>query len=170
MGIAIHFSGKLKAKVGLRDLEVIGLRWAKKWKCELTAVDIPLMPMFRVIDGEIHEHEGPVKGFFLQPHQDCESVRILLDKDLRMDHFCKTQFAPSRIHVEVCSFLRDIGPLFKNFKVIDEGGYWETGDRVELERRLDFLGRMIDKVKEAFEDAEKRGPHSDYKSPDHRMN
>jgi hypothetical protein len=38
-------------------------------------------------------------------------------------------------------------------KVTDEGGFWETGDRAELQRRIDFLDQMIKQFGAALEQA-----------------
>ena len=146
MGVCINFSGQLKSAGHFAHLERVGRRWAKHWKCDLNEVEHPSFPFFRVVNDEVMEVSGPMRGLTLHPHPECESVRLFFNKELYLDHWCKTQFAPPDTHVEVCAFLRDIEPLFDGFNVIDDGGFWETGDRAELERRLGFLNRMIDRI------------------------
>ena len=38
-------------------------------------------------------------------------------------------------------------------EVTDDGGFWETGDRQELQRRIDFLDNLIKKFGSMFDQA-----------------
>jgi hypothetical protein len=150
MGVTIHFGGQLREETRMADLQAIALRWAKKWKCEVDEVDEPAYSYYRVRNDKLEEYTGPMKGFVLHPHPESETLSIKIASDGYMYHFCKTQFAPPEVHIDVISFLREIEPHFTEFKVQDDGGYWELEDRDLLERRLGFLNRMIDKLAKTF--------------------
>lgn len=150
MGVTIHYSGTLRSWDRMPELQAIALHWAKHWKCEVDGVDIPDFELVRVRGGELEHYEGPVRGFVLRPHRDTEPLSILIGDDRYLCHSCKTQFAPPEAHIDIVAFLRDIQPYFEGFEARDEGGYWETGDRDELEKRLDFLNRAIDALAKAL--------------------
>jgi hypothetical protein len=161
MGVTIHYGGQLRSGDRMAKLQSIALRWAKKWKCEVDEVDEPEFEYFRVRNDTLEEYKGAIKGFVLRPHPEAESLSILIANDGYLYHFCKTQFAPPEVHIDVISFLRDIEPHFTEFKVQDDGGYWDSSDRELLERRLGFLNRMIDKLAKAFPpDTTNRGDRS----------
>lgn len=60
--------------------------------------------------------------------------------------FTKTQFAGADIHIGVCELLHLCQQHGVELEVMDEGGYWETGDRQQLAKRISFLDAAISKV------------------------
>jgi hypothetical protein len=144
MGVTIFYSGTIKQQERDPALQQVALKWARHWKCEV--VDVVDQPdgMFQVRDTEIVEYEGPLNGFVLHPHPMAESLAILYGTDGYCWRFCKTQFAGPDMHIEVVQCLREIAPFFNGFKVKDDSGYWDTGDRQELERRMGIIDRGID--------------------------
>ena len=60
--------------------------------------------------------------------------------------FCKTQFSSADIHIAVCELLRLAQPFMAAWQVSDEGGYWESGDRQELEKRLGAMSELIQRM------------------------
>lgn len=109
---------------------------------------------------DIDDSEKGLRGIILSPKSDMESVVFLFDSKGRIhsvadliagweegDFLCtsvKTQFAGSAEHIWLCGLLRHIQRTYMpGMKVTDEGGFWETGDRQELQRRMDFLDQMI---------------------------
>lgn len=55
----------------------------------------------------------------------------------------KTQGGGAETHFAVCGLLRIAVSHGAVLEVIDEGGFWETGDRQDLERRLALLDAAI---------------------------
>lgn len=51
----------------------------------------------------------------------------------------KTQFSSPDVHIAVCSLLRVVERYAVEWEVEDEGGYWESGDREKLARRMERL-------------------------------
>ena len=65
----------------------------------------------------------------------------------------KTQFAGSAIHktiVEIFHYLCKKGYLI-DFELIDEGGYWETGDEKLLDDKFKEYGDLLDNFSLAVE-------------------
>jgi hypothetical protein len=56
----------------------------------------------------------------------------------------KTQFSTPEIHVAVCGLLRLVERHAAQLEVLDEGGYWESGDRDELAARMEGLNAALD--------------------------
>ncbi len=55
----------------------------------------------------------------------------------------KTQFSTPEVHVAVCSLLRLVEGYAARLEVVDEGGYWESGDREGLAARLEQLNAAL---------------------------
>jgi hypothetical protein len=56
----------------------------------------------------------------------------------------KTQFSTPEIHVAVCGLLRLVERHAAEWVVLDEGGYWESGDPDELAARMEGLNAALD--------------------------
>jgi hypothetical protein len=102
------------------------------------------------------------QGVIIQPPE-CESLFVtfnregqLVDYDIpfaaaetpgryvaREKFWCKTQFGTVDTHVEVCGLLRLLEPYMAEFEVIDEGTYWESGDRARLAAALDQIDQIL---------------------------
>ena len=152
MGVTLYFSGTIR-NIDDPKLEQLALKWAKHWGCDVNTMRDVELPLIMVRNEVVIEDPGPLDGFSLAPHKDSESIRILVRKDGYFQHFCKTQFAGPDTHIEVVEFLKELGPFVEDFDVLDEGGYWNTGDRNELERRMDFLDNALDSLAEKLGDA-----------------
>jgi len=55
----------------------------------------------------------------------------------------KTQFSTPEVHMAVCSLLRFVERHTSRLEVMDEGGYWESGDREMLATRLEQLNAAL---------------------------
>jgi hypothetical protein len=156
MGITIHYSGKAKSKRAVEKIMGIAMAMGAEheWRC--AQVEDPdgeiLRPIFDP-DGTagngsgIEEYHGPVSMLVASPGEGCESLRLMFGNDLRMDGFTKTQYGPIETHVRICEVLRAIEPHFETLHVIDEGGYWETGDLKELDERRQTLFDVVAELK-----------------------
>ncbi len=154
MGVSVHYKGKI-------DTDQID----------------PLCDELRDIAGstgwgftDVDDDEKGLRGIILSPESEMEAVAFLFDSKGRIhsvadliagwsegDFLCtavKTQFAGSAEHIWLCGLLRHIQRSYMpKIEVTDEGGFWETGDRQELQRRIDFLDLMIKKFGSALEQA-----------------
>jgi hypothetical protein len=66
--------------------------------------------------------------------------------------FTKTQFGPLEGHVALVEMFQALQSEFMpELEVLDEGGYWETRDLAELERRRRFLKQAIDGLAEGLQ-------------------
>ena len=146
MGVTIHFSGTLRSATDLAAVRSIASKWAAHWQCEVVDISSDKQKLIRVRDGEVCIYESPVTGAMLMPHPDADPLVLEFDRDLYVQHFCKTQFAPAQVHVEIIEMLQELAPLFEHFAVHDEGGYWGSGDRQHLEQQLALGLDLINKI------------------------
>jgi hypothetical protein len=138
MGVTIHFSGRLRSRADAPRVveELLDIAQTLDW------------PHVIIDDAED-------VGISVRPHPECESFLLLFDAQgalrnpvLESDgYFCKTQFAPASVHVALVKLLRHLGKRwFAELTVVDEGGYWETGDLQELERHRRTVELALDHV------------------------
>ena len=143
MGVTIHFEGRLSTEDGFAELKRIAVEHANDhgWRVESIDADHVKLARVHVHEGEEEEeewdYEGPVRGIALYLHEDCDPIRLEFDRDWYIQEFTKTQFAGPEIHKLVVEFLRKVQSLFVEFKVFDEGEFWESGD-IELVRKHIF--------------------------------
>ena len=103
------------------DEESLGITWVSGDDPEASGVEI---------------YQGPVYMLVTQPGEGCEPLRLMFDREFRMDGFTKTQYGPVEAHVRICRILRAIERHFEVLEVTDESGFWETDDRAALEERI----------------------------------
>lgn len=154
MGLSIHYKGRI-------DTDCVA----------------PLCEELRDIAGsvdwdvrEIADDEKELHGIVLIPKSDMESVSFLFDTQGRLhsfidlivgwdegDFLCasvKTQFAGCAEHIWLCGLLRHVQRTYMpQLEVTDEGGFWETGDRQQLQQKISFLDQMIQQFGAALEQA-----------------
>jgi len=92
-------------------------------------------------------------GIILSPKSEMEPIVFLFDSKGRLhllgdliagwkegDFLCtvvKAQFAGSAAHIWLCGLLRHVQRTYMpKIEGTDEGGFWETGDRQELQKRI----------------------------------
>ncbi len=176
MGITIYFQGKLKDTQlinSLRD-ELIDISEAMNWECQSLDEDWSKPSTAKlIVNKERFEIVGhlPLKGVQIKLHPDCEPLSIYFDAEGYLntpmsmilinegkikpeDSFSsvKTQFAPTDIHISIINLLKYLKKRYvPNLKVIDEGEYWESGDKEKLIEKIAFLNEKIDKVGEILE-------------------
>ena len=82
------------------------------------------------------------------------SILLILDGTLQPEESwvsMKTQFSNPDTHVWVIGLLKYLKKKYiSNLEVSDEGGYWETGDRKELEDKMNFLNDKINFLSSAI--------------------
>ncbi len=158
MGVTIHYRGRLRRKADIQTLtnEVEDLCKSAQWKYDLW-------------DGM--DNAKPLHGISFQTHPESESIWMTFDKagvlhnyftiDGTIDYrdkegypwcFTKTQFAGVEAHIVVCKLLRFLGDkYFEDWKIHDEGRYYDTGDVVYLKKVMDFISDAINDLSESLE-------------------
>jgi len=147
MGVTIHFEGTAKSD---KDLEEI-LSFARSFAINNNMPNFPVIEsngkLSRIINETDADYKGPIKGIVIEPHYNCEQLKLEFGKDLFMQDYCKTQFAPAQIHIAIIGLLKKIQPHFSNLTVVDEGEYWETEDTRLLEQNMSYIFEQIKNIK-----------------------
>lgn len=133
MGVTIHFEGGLGSEVSYEKVVDMSREFALSngWPCEPIAESF--VTLSRVRNEQDWDYEGPTKGVVLQPHENSDPLRLEFDSSLYVQEYCKTQFAPLEVHIQVIELLRRLEPEFAELSVDDEGEYWSRVDRFALE-------------------------------------
>lgn len=153
MGITIHYQGKLNQP----DL-------ADEFCEELADIAKVMEWNYNRINDEPDSEPVPLKGIVISPHEKSEPLVFTFDPDgylrnafmmrfadeepdLSWYNHTKTQFAPIDVHIAIIKLLKYLQQkYFKNLKVTDEAGYWETGDANLLKQRIDYLNAKMDEL------------------------
>lgn len=168
MGVTLHYRGTLDDPRRLPALcdELADVAQAMGWTSIRIDDDYTAPANARLS----HESGGAnikgnagLKGIALAPDDGSESLwfcfdregqlRSLLGQILVLDGTLKpeeswastkTQFASPERHVWLVGLLRYVKNHYvSNLEVHDDGGYWDTGDRAELCRRMDLIRSKI---------------------------
>jgi hypothetical protein len=133
MGVTIHFEGRLRNEEAfVRSMEVAAAFAREKgWTANPIAEET--VALSRVRGEEDWDYLGPTKGLALDPHASCDPVRLEFDRDLYVQEFVKTQFAPIEIHLQIVELLRALSTEFEDLQVEDEGEYWDTSNPAALD-------------------------------------
>lgn len=135
-GVTIHYSGKVANTSKVKQVYKVAQSYAteRKWKVE-----------------SIHD------GIKIYPHEWCEPINLIFSDTTLSENFVKTQFAGPEIHKEVVGLFKAMKPMMVQFKVEDEGEYWETSDYKKLKANIDKTNEMMKKHKS--ENPRLRGPN-----------
>lgn len=149
MGVTIHFSGRLRDQAAHDDLIQFANTYAKEKEWLTERINEEVVTLSRVDSNEVeYDYTGLVKGIVLYPHEDSEPLRLEFDTELYIQEFIKTHFAGADVHIAVIDFLSHISAFFVSFEVQDEGEYWDTENRSQLEEHLrninEILKNMVD--------------------------
>ncbi|WP_373494653.1 hypothetical protein [Aquiflexum sp.] len=158
MGITIHYQGKIKSPQLLPQLieEVRDIAEENKWKYHIFESELPE----EGFDKDSFEDElygitftppecEMVDFTFLSSGKLCSVVGKIYFEDEQNDIFIewnsvKTQYAGPQIHIILVHLLEHIATKYlTDFKVIDEGEYWETRDEKLLGKKFDFLTGIL---------------------------
>jgi len=164
MGVSLHYQGGLGAGVSLPELieELEDIALSKGWQAHRIELDA----------------ENPVfEGVILDPDDKTESLAFLFDREGRLrnlvDLVCgqfepdprcsyfvsaKTQYGEIRTHLWIVGLLRYLKSKYlPDLEVSDEGGYWESGDVAELDRRREFLNEKMAELMAGLSEIPARG-------------
>jgi hypothetical protein len=144
MGVTIHFEGTLRDEAAFEHVVHTARMLAEQqgWKWEI--IDESVTALKRMRNEEDWDYTGPIRGIVLQPHDTCEPLRLEFDRELFVQDYIKTQFAPAEIHAEVVALLKELAPQFASLAVEDEGEYWDTGHHDLLTGHREACSRAID--------------------------
>lgn len=142
MGLSIHYSGKIISIEMLDPLieEVSDVAKTLGWSShvfndkEIKGVSFApekSEPVFLTFN---------IGGRLLSPiNIMCQDIYdgVELDKELIFTTSTKTQFAGLEAHVAIIDFLKHLSKKYlKDFRLVDEGDYWETGDKNLLRKQF----------------------------------
>jgi len=170
MGLSIHYSGRFNSKADLSDLitEVKDIAETLNWKYKIYQEEFPF------IEKGDQSYDGQLYGISFTPPE-CETVSICFLSNYRMSSLvhltlyghtenpsekdflymlsAKTQFAGTAIHKIIINIFRHLykKKYLLDFELIDEGGYWETGDEKLLENKFKEYGDLLDNFSLALE-------------------
>jgi hypothetical protein len=144
VGVTIHFEGKLKDDEAYNSLMASSKKFAIEMEWPVSEISETEVTLQRVKDEEDWDYIGPVKGIEILPHEACDPFRLEFDRDLYIQEFVKTQFAPAQIHVLLIDFLRKHKNLFDNLEIIDEGEFLETNDLEVLESHIEACDKQME--------------------------
>ena len=156
MGLSIHYSGYIKkySLTGKLMEETTDICDSFAWKYHL--IDDK---KFKGIIFSPPECE-PICLCFMKNRRMCSPLtwqfrdsykKNGLDPELIYTTSTKTQFAGFDAHVAVIKLLRYLSEkYFAEFKLMDEGNYWETNDEKILKKQFDRYNFLLDAVSDAL--------------------
>lgn len=168
MGVSLHYQGSLGNGASVAELvtELEDIAVSMGWEAHRIELDA----------------ENPVfEGVILEPNDRTESLAFLFDREGRLrclvDLVCgqfepdprcsyfvsaKTQYGDVGTHLWIVGLLRYLKSKYlPDLEVNDEGGYWETGNVPELERRRDFLNAKMAELAGGLAKLDPRGTTPD---------
>jgi hypothetical protein len=177
MGVTIHYSGRFNPQASLTDMidEVEDIAKMQGWEYHVferefpdtTATDgVPQSHPISENNDNLYgilfspPHCDPVQFTFLGNGRMCSplSLQCFGDSTDEEDQkylymlFTKTQFAGTEIHKFIVGLLQYLSRKYLlEFKVKDEGEYWETGDEALLKQKFEEVGTYIDVTQNMFE-------------------
>lgn len=156
MGVTIHIEGQLVDEAAFDSLKETTSKNADSLGWAIDDIDEAKTTLHRVVDESDVDYVGPTKGLLIQPHPDTEPLRLEFDKDLVIQEYVKTQFAPVAVHQQIVGLLREIRGFFRKLDVMDEGEFFELGDESILVRHFE---RFFEVHREYLEQSDKyHGP------------
>lgn len=172
MGLSIYYSGKFNQKASLIEMidEVRDIAETECWKYHIFEKEFPAKSFGkRAIDEEVYgilftpPGSEPVTLCFLSNGKLCNPFiydfwlkNKKSEKEFAVEgSFTKTQYAGAALHIKVIKLLRYLSEkYFSEFKLTDEGGYWETEDEKLMCKTFKEWGAMIDGFADALETLE----------------
>ena len=144
MGVTIHYEGKLRDTAAYTAVISAAEKYAvaRGWPAQQFSTSEASLS--RVKDEQDWDYVGPTKGIELQPHDNCEPVRLEFDENLYIQEYTKTQFAPLQVHIDVVGLLSALAPHFSELSIYDEGEFYESGDELQLRRHIDHCNFALE--------------------------
>ena len=175
MGISIHYRGRIDKMETIAkladDLEDFAqsLGWrTQHWKEDFSTPSTARISHER---GEIRVvGHTPLQGISLFLHKECEplwltfepngylvdvaAMAMVAEGEMKLEKLwrsTKTQFAPIEVHIGIVKLLQYVKRRYiANLDVHDEGGYWESGNVIELKRRFNSINHGLNILQTAL--------------------
>ncbi len=147
MGVTIHFEGQLKSENDYNTVITKAKNFAHTNDMPFDSFSEPFKKLCRVKDEQDWDYEGPTKGIKIQPDPNSDPLWLEFDKDNYIQEYCKTQFSDIDVHLKIISLLEQIQPHFIELLVTDEGEYWDTNDKTQLQNTLERYFDAAEKAK-----------------------
>ena len=169
MGLTIHYSGRLKELASLSEMieEVKDIAEIYNWKYHLYEQHFSIDELSKT------DYNDKIYGICFTPPK-CETINLCFLSNGRMSSApnleffgnstdedyqkylymlsVKTQFAWSTTHKLIIHLLKYLNKkYFSEFKVIDEGHYWDTEDEKILEETFEKYTALLDSFGAALE-------------------
>lgn len=161
MGLTVYYKGRFNPEASLEMLIRECLEFAKvfHWDYHIFEREFPLIPF-------PHEYNDNIYGIAISPPE-CEPLWFTFLSNGKMSGpaqlqffgnsidpedlfalyslFTKTQSAGTEIHMLVIEIFRHVSKKYLlDFTMSDEGKYWETGNRHELDRIFKKYNFLLD--------------------------
>lgn len=159
MGITIRYRGQLKPKEAVRNVYIMAKLAAQEKKWAITDFYAGEGTLNFEKQWDRKEYHGPIQSFTIQPHEHCEPVCFRFTADGYFEERCKTQFAPLEVHIGIVAILDAIKSRLSQLIVEDEGHFWETRKKENLEKNIVRCFEEI--IAEKERDPELYGPVKD---------
>jgi len=167
MGLSIHYSGSFNPNASLQAMieEVEDIAKIYQWSYYVFERNFPKKSFDNPYNDEIYGIDVTPPG--------CETISLCflsngkMSSIVNLKFYCdsknkeeqrylymlstKTQYAGIEVHKIVIHLLKYLsGKYFSEFKLIDEGKYWETGDEKVLEKNFQRYNELLDTVGSAL--------------------
>jgi len=168
MGLSIHYSGSFKNNSSLEAMieEVKDIAEVYEWKYTIHNTHFPENTLGKLsYDGKLYgisftpPNSETISLTFLSNGKMCNGANLrffsdtLNEKDKAYLYMlsAKTQFAGSTIHKIIIHLLKHLSNKYlQDFKLTDEGAYWETGDEMVLENNFKNYNDLLDSVSDSL--------------------
>lgn len=137
MGVTIHFEGQLISEQDFNMLINKAKDFAQRNSMQHNLISDAFKSLARVKNEKEWNYDGPTKGIAIQPDRNCDPLFLEFDTENYIQEYCKTQFTGIEVHLKIIYFLKEIKPHFSTLIVIDEGEYWESEDKLLLQKHFD---------------------------------
>ncbi len=161
MGLTIYYTGRFNPGSSLPEMieEVKDICEVQKWEYYIFNRDFPALPFPDDYDGEIYgicfSPPGSETVSFEFLSNGRLSTFVLLDlwgnsddeerKQFIYMPFTKTQFAGFEVHALIVEIFRYVSKKYLlDFKMTDEGHYWETNDMEVLKEQFRVYESLLD--------------------------
>jgi hypothetical protein len=159
MGLTIYYSGKLKQGASIDELteEVKDICKVLDWQYHICDDDDAVKGIFFIAP-----ECDPVFLTFNQERSLCSPISLQYKIEPATQLFTKTQYAGIDVHRSIITLFRHLNEkYFSDFEMMDESGYWETGDEKILEDQFERYNVLLGMVSSALKGFEKKDGETD---------
>lgn len=158
MGLTIYYSGTLKEEASIDELieEVRDICKVLSW--EYHEINNEQLKGISYLAPECE----PVFLTFNHERALCSPVLLKYDIQPPTQIFTKTQYAGMDVHKSIINIFRHLNEkYFSVFEMMDESGYWETGDEKIMEDQFDRYNTLLGMVSSVLKNFNKKEGESE---------